>query len=251
AAVVIGGAIIGQNWGLPGVATAVLFALLTNYLLTAQLGTGLVSLRWRDYFGAHAPGLRLAIVVAIAAFGIATFTRSVLDWHSAAVLGATLIGTALVLSPVLLVSGRWLLGPDGNWLMHEGLSFLLRDRKGAPQGAFPQGQGPGVYVEFVGLPGAGKSFASRRIAELLRRSGLTVTEPTYHLDHVIRPAGRRVLKVAYALRGLLSLPREGGFWSQMLWQSRQPTLGRLLAEAMNWFYVMATVRRKTAEPGIH
>jgi hypothetical protein len=60
-----------------------------------------------------------------------------------------------------------------------------------------------------------------------------------------------VLKVAYALRGLLSQPREGGFWSQMLWQSRQPTLGRLVAEAMNWFYLMATVRRKTAEPGIH
>jgi O-antigen/teichoic acid export membrane protein len=251
AAVVIGGAIIGQNWGLPGVATAVLFALLTNYLLTAQLGTGLVSLPWTDYFGAHAPGLRLAIVVAIPAFGIATFTRSVLDWHSAAVLVATVIGTALVVSPVLLVTGRWLLGPDGNWLMHEGLSFLLRDRKGAPHGIFPQGQGPGVYVEFVGLPGAGKSFASRRIADLLRRSGLTVTEPTYHLDHVIRPAGRRVLKIAYALRGLLSQPREGGFWSQMLWQSRQPTLGRLVAEAMNWFYLMATVRRKTAEPGIH
>ena len=35
AALVIGGAIIGQNWGLPGVAAAVLFALLANYLLTA------------------------------------------------------------------------------------------------------------------------------------------------------------------------------------------------------------------------
>src|SRR2546428_10592834 len=42
AALVIGGAIIGQHWGLPGRAAAVLFALLANYLLTAPPGTHLV-----------------------------------------------------------------------------------------------------------------------------------------------------------------------------------------------------------------
>ncbi|HEV8380681.1 MAG TPA: lipopolysaccharide biosynthesis protein [Gemmatimonadales bacterium] len=251
AAFVIGGAIIGQKWGLPGVAAAVLLALLANYLLTAQLGTSLVSLRWTDYFGAHAPGLRLALVVAIPALAIATLTRSVLELPSPVVLVATVLGTAIVTIPVLLMIGSRLLGPDGNWLMHEGIAFLLRTRNGVAEGTFPKGGGPGIYVEFVGLPGAGKSVASRKVAEALRRNGLTVTEPTYHLDHVVRPAGRRVLKASYAFRGLFGQPREGGFWSQVLWQSRQPSVGRLLAEAMNWFYLMATVRGKTAEPGVH
>ena len=251
AAFVIGGAIIGQHWGLPGVAAAVLVALLANYLLTAHLGTALVSLRWADYFGAHAAGVRLAIVVAIPAFTLATVARSVLALHSFAVLAVTLLGTALVVIPVLLMSGHQLLGADGNWLMHEGLAFLLRTRNGGSDGAFPRGGGPGIYVEFVGLPGAGKSVASRHVAELLRSAGFAVTEPTYRLDHVVRPIGRRVRKAWYALRGLLTEPREGGFWTQVLWQSRQPSIGRLIAEAMNWFYLMATVRRKTLEPGIH
>ena len=253
ATLVIGGAIIGQNWGLPGVAAAVLFALLANYLLTAQLGTHLVPLRWIDYFGAHAPGVRLALVVAIPAVVIATITRTVFHLPSPIVLGATLLGTALVAMPVVLISANWLLGPDGTWLMREGFAFLLRTRQKGADGSgegLPQG-GPGVYVEFVGLPGAGKSVVSRRVADALRHMGLTVTEPTYHMDHVLRPAGRRVLKAWYALRGLFNELREAAFWSKVLWLSGQPTIGRLVAEVMNWFYLMTTVRRETAERGIH
>src|SRR6266700_4379553 len=152
-----------------------------------------VPLRWTDYFGAHAPGVRLAFVVAIPAVVIATITRTVFHLPSPIVLGATLLGTALVAMPVVLFSANWLLGPDGTWLMREGFAFLLRTRQKGADGSgegLPQ-RGPGVYVEFVGLPGAGKSVASRRVADSLRHRGLTVTEPTYHMDHVLRPAGRR------------------------------------------------------------
>jgi len=71
------------------------------------------------------------------------------------------------------------------------------------------------------------------------------------MDHVLRPAGRRVLKAWYALRGLFNELREAAFWSKVLWLSGQPTIGRLVAEVMNWFYLMTTVRSETAERGIH
>jgi hypothetical protein len=152
---------------------------------------------------------------------------------------------------VLLIIGRWVVGADGNWLIREGLAFVLRTRRDAGEGPLFAGRGPGVYVEFVGLPGAGKSVASRLVAARLREMGFIVTEPTYQLDHVVHPIRRRLLKVAHALRGLLGQPREGGFWTHVLYQSRQPSMLRLLAEAMNWFYLTAIVRKKAADPGIH
>lgn len=126
AALVIGGAIIGQRWGLPGVATAVLFALMVNFLLTAHLGTRLVSLSWSEYFRAHAAGLRAAAVVAVPAFVIATLARTVFGLPSPAVLLATLVGTGLAVAPLLMVQPAWLLGPDGHYLMRQGASFLRR-----------------------------------------------------------------------------------------------------------------------------
>src|SRR5207247_8632189 len=162
--------------------------------------------------------------------------RPVFHMPSPVVLGATLLGPALVAMPVVLISANWLLGPDGTWLMREGFAFLLRTRKKGADGSgerLPQG-GPGVYVEFVGLPGAGKSVASRRVADSLRHMGLTVTEPTYHMDHVLRPAVRRVLKAWYALRGLFNELREAGFWSQVLCLPGQPTIGRLAAGVRHW-----------------
>jgi PST family polysaccharide transporter len=254
AGLVIGGAIIGQHWGLPGVATAVLFALLSNYLLTAHLGTHLVSLRWSEYFGAHAAGLRLAIAVAIPAFVFATLARTLFNLPSPAVLGATLIGTAMIVVPLLWMTSTWVLGADGTWLIHEGVAFLQRTwRKNAPQAATAQmtRRRPGVYVEFVGLPGAGKSVASRLVADVLRRKGIEVSEPTYHLDHIVGPIARRLKKISYALRGALERPVEGHFWSQLLLESGQPSVARFLAEAMNWFYLMATIRRETARTGVH
>ena len=41
----------------------------------------------------------------------------------------------------------------------------------------------GFVVEFVGIPGAGKSTLSHAVAEELRRRGQHVTEPTRDLTH--------------------------------------------------------------------
>jgi O-antigen/teichoic acid export membrane protein len=115
AALVIGGGIVGQRWGITGVAWVVLFALLVNFVLTAQLGTRLGGMDWREYGRAHGPALRAAGVVGVAAFATATAART-LGMPAGGVLGLTLAGTAAVLGAVWFSNPDWLLGPDGLWL---------------------------------------------------------------------------------------------------------------------------------------
>ena len=134
AGLVVGGGIIGQRWGLQGVAAAVLFALMVNFLLTAHLGTRLVSLSWADYFRAHVPGVRAAALVAFPGLVIATVARTVLGLPSAGVLLTTLVGTGLAVAALLTANPRWVLGPDGQYLMREGATFVLRRmRRAGPQ----------------------------------------------------------------------------------------------------------------------
>ncbi len=134
AGLVVGGGIIGQQWGLQGVAAAVLLALIVNFLLTAHLATRLVSLSWADYFRAHVAGARAAALVAFPGLVIATVTRTVLGLPSAGVLLVTLVGTGLVVAALLTANPPWLLGADGQYLVREGAAFVRRrvGRSGPP-----------------------------------------------------------------------------------------------------------------------
>jgi len=51
-----------------------------------------------------------------------------------------------------------------------------------------------VYVEFIGLPGCGKSTVSHLVAEMLREKGYLVIEPSYEMDHCLSPVCRKMKK---------------------------------------------------------
>lgn len=69
AALVFVGALVGQHWGLHGVAVGVLVALGLNYLLTNHLCLDLVGMTWREFAGAHLAALTLG--AAAGAVGLA------------------------------------------------------------------------------------------------------------------------------------------------------------------------------------
>jgi hypothetical protein len=108
-----------------------------------------------------------------------------------------------------------------------------------------------VWVEFVGLPGAGKSEVSRAAARVLRARNLPVSEPSYELDHATPPARRLVSKLWLAARGWARSPRESRFWMQTLVEAQDDGPNWLRAVAMNWFYLMGSLQRWSAVPGIH
>jgi O-antigen/teichoic acid export membrane protein len=72
AVLVVGGSIVGAQWGVAGVAVAVGGAIAFSYLAMAQLALRIVGGTWRAFAAAHLPGLLLAGAVGAATLGVRT-----------------------------------------------------------------------------------------------------------------------------------------------------------------------------------
>lgn len=78
-------------------------------------------------------------------------------------------------------------------------------------------------VEFVGLPGSGKTTLARTIAATLRASGVDVLEPVARVNELGR-ARRGVTKFAYCAREGLRAPAATAALARLVAESRQPNL---------------------------
>ena len=63
------------------------------------------------------------------------------------------------------------------------------------------------YVEFLGLPGCGKSYFSHKVADALRGEGYKIIEPSWELDHIYGRWGRAMKKSIMALLFTLKCPK--------------------------------------------
>ena len=139
AAMVVIGAIIGQHWGVGGVAVAVSVAMGLNWLSMAWLGRSVTGLSWVRFFRAHVPAAMVTIVVGPAAAVIAQQARG-LEVGAVPVLmvsGLVAAGTALVatrLGPGLF------LGPHGLWAVNNGLRLLRRGPRRRAKAASGRGE---------------------------------------------------------------------------------------------------------------
>lgn len=75
AALVFLGALVGQRWGVAGVAVGVLCALLINYLLMAHLSLSVVGISWLQFARVQLPGLGLTVVIGAVALGASVGMR--------------------------------------------------------------------------------------------------------------------------------------------------------------------------------
>lgn len=64
------------------------------------------------------------------------------------------------------------------------------------------------YVEFLGLPGSGKSYFSHKVAEKLRGEGYIIVEPSWELDHTCGKCGRAFRKICMAWLFSLIRPQQ-------------------------------------------
>ena len=127
AALAIGGSIIGQQWGIAGLAAGVLVALLANYVLMAQLSLRLIGMSWGEFLGAHAAGVRAAAILAPLVWLVAQGGRAVPDLPSGIILVVAIAMAAAACGVLYLVSPIWLLGDDSQWLL-ERVRRLVFDR---------------------------------------------------------------------------------------------------------------------------
>jgi hypothetical protein len=111
--------------------------------------------------------------------------------------------------------------------------------------------GRAVQVEFLGLPGVGKSSVSRRVAEILAAKGLPVRQPTYTLDHGPGKLERTLRKSLYVIGEVLSHPHYSLLSAKALRDSRQESFHILFKMLFNWLLVSAMMRRHRTAGGIH
>ena len=140
AGLVIGGAIIGQNWGVAGVAVAVSIAMGINWLSMAWLARTVTGLSWPRFAGAHLPAAMLAGLIGISA---ALAAHAVRATHlgtivTLVVAGITAAAVALV---AFVVRPEPFLGQHGLWAYRLGQDILRRRTRRVPS---PSDEGAGL-----------------------------------------------------------------------------------------------------------
>ena len=116
AALVIVGSLIGQRWGIAGVAGGAMFALSINFVLMAQLSVSMAEMPWRDFWGAHLPALLVAAASAPITWAMATALRHQGLPPLVVLSGAG--GLALAVALVLIWRfPRLFLGRDVRWML--------------------------------------------------------------------------------------------------------------------------------------
>jgi thymidylate kinase len=108
-----------------------------------------------------------------------------------------------------------------------------------------------ILVEFLGLPGAGKSALSRRVAAELQRRRLPVDEPSRPLAHDISRASRARRKSLRVALELLRHPLDGARAARILAGSRQPSAGECARLLFNWLLVTSLARDARRRAGLH
>ena len=104
AVVTVAGALIGQVWGLEGVAVGVLCAITFNFFMMAELSLRLTGMSWHAFGAAHRPAVQLSFVVGAAIWAFAGYLRH---------LGATpfIVLAAIAALATILTLGLWRLFP--------------------------------------------------------------------------------------------------------------------------------------------
>jgi thymidylate kinase len=108
-----------------------------------------------------------------------------------------------------------------------------------------------LLVEFVGLPGAGKSALSRRLAEVLQAQGLAVDEPSRALAHGSGRGARALRKLLRVALESLARPLASARAARAIAASGQAPTAGAAHLWFNWLLVSSLARRARRRAGVH
>jgi PST family polysaccharide transporter len=106
------GSLIGQFWGLTGVAIGVLCALSVNYVLMAQLSLEVIEIPWTRFLLVQLPAVRLALITGAATLAATAGARA-LGWPPGASLLTGTLGALGSAALAAWVAPTLALGEDG------------------------------------------------------------------------------------------------------------------------------------------
>jgi deoxyadenosine/deoxycytidine kinase len=110
---------------------------------------------------------------------------------------------------------------------------------------------PAVCVEFLGLPGVGKSTLSHRVAQILIQKGIRVEQISYQLSHRHSRSKRVVIKLYYVICEILLHPAYAYLSIATIIRTRQKTVLDLCKVVFNWLFVSALIRKPRQFAGVH
>jgi O-antigen/teichoic acid export membrane protein len=131
ATLVIAGALIGQRWGLAGVAGGVVIALSVNFALMAQLSLSVVPVTWGQFARAHLPAAALGMAVAPVLWGAAELGRQV-GLPALAVLMSAGLPAVIVAALLMKLAPQIFLGEEAAWAATTLQSSLFHRRASSP-----------------------------------------------------------------------------------------------------------------------
>lgn len=140
AAMVLLGALVGQRWGVGGVAVAVSIAMAINWLTMAALSRSVTDVSWSRFARAQAPGALFALLIGASVAVTVQATRAA-HLGGIAVLIAGSLTAAAVTFGVWRLRSELFLGPHGTWASKRAGEFLQQgsDRLGRLRAADPDG----------------------------------------------------------------------------------------------------------------
>ena len=107
-----------------------------------------------------------------------------------------------------------------------------------------------MVVEFVGMPGSGKSTIAHAVAELLRAGGHEVSEPTWTIDRLPSGSDRRLSKLRVAATEGLSRPGRSLAGAGAVLATSQSNPVGYPSGIVNWVYLAGLYRNAARHPGI-
>jgi thymidylate kinase len=108
-----------------------------------------------------------------------------------------------------------------------------------------------AVIEFVGLPGSGKSTLSRRVAEILQGQGLRVEQPTYVVDHEMQTWERYLRKFWLVSTEVILHPLQAIGSVRAILGTRQASASDFVGVTTNWLFMSSLLRRAELREGVH
>ncbi len=108
-----------------------------------------------------------------------------------------------------------------------------------------------AVIEFIGLPGVGKSTLSHRVAEMLQQRGWRVEQPTYSVDHEMRTWERLLLKLQRVSAEAIFHPASAVRSVRAILATRQASAAGFIGVTVNWLFMSSLLRKADRRTGVH
>ena len=253
AAFVLGGAWFGQQWGLPGVASGVAVAIGLNFALMAHLTLDLTRVSWRSFGRAHQPGAVAALALGAELELVAAPLRGE-GFSPMLVLVITSAVAVISIALALRYVPTRVLGPDGTWMLRTLGSWMPARVPGfgrfRPSAGAMDASPRTLIVEFIGLPGAGKSTVARRVAGLLRDLEIPVRETLREFADERRGVAL-ARKLTVVSKGILSRPWFAYRSARAVGRTRQQSAKDALKVLHNWILIVSLIGARARSRGVH